>query len=132
LSLEGGALPRILLPFKLFVGGPVGSGRQWWPWIHIADVVPAILFLIETETAPGPYNLTAPNPLTNTQFSRVVGRVLGRPALMPVPAFALQLLFGEMSTVLLDGQRVMPYALREAGFTFRFPDAESALQDLLA
>lgn len=132
LSLDGGALPRILLPFKLFVGGPIGSGRQWWPWIHIDDVVAAIRFLIETETAPGPYNLTAPSPLTNAQFSRVVGRVLGRPALMPVPAFALQLLFGEMSTVLLDGQRVMPYALREAGFTFRFPEAESALRDLIS
>ncbi len=132
LSLDGGALPRILLPFKLFVGGPIGSGRQWWPWVHIDDVVAAIRFLIETETAPGPYNLTAPSPLTNAQFSRVVGRVLGRPALMPVPAFALQLLFGEMSTVLLDGQRVMPYALREAGFTFRFPEAESALRDLIS
>lgn len=132
LSLDGGALPKILLPFKFFVGGPIGGSRQWWSWIHLDDVVAAIRFLIETETAPGPYNLTAPNPLTNAQFSRVVGRVLGRPALMPVPAFALQLLFGEMSTVLLDGQRVMPYALREAGFTFRFADAESALRDLLS
>lgn len=132
LSLAGGALPRIRLPFKFFVGGPVGSGKQWWPWIHLDDVTAAIRFLIEKETAPGPYNLTAPNPLTNAQFSRVLGRAMGRPSWLPAPAFMLRLILGEMSTILLTGQRAMPYALRDAGFTFRFPEAESALRDLLA
>ena len=130
-SIEGGALPRMLLPFRLFAGGPLGSGRQWFPWIHIADEVGAIRFLIENPAANGPFNLTAPNLLTNAEFSRVAGRVLRRPAFVPVPAFALRLLFGEMSTVLLEGQRAISRRLQDSGFTFRFPEAEAALRDLL-
>lgn len=131
LSTEGGALPRLLLPFRFFAGGPLGSGRQWLPWIHIADEVGAIRFLIENPTASGPFNLTAPNLLTNAEFSRVIGRVLRRPAFVPVPAFALRLLLGEMSMVLLEGQKAIPRRLQEMGFTFRFPEAEAALRDLL-
>jgi hypothetical protein len=131
LSMKGGALPKQSLPFKMFVGGPVGSGKQWYPWIHIDDAVAGIRFLIETELAAGPINLTAPNPVTNAQFGRTIGKVMGRPAFMPAPAFAMKLLFGEMSTVLLDGQRVIPKALQDLGFTFKFPDVESALRDLL-
>ncbi len=131
LSAEGGALPRMLLPFKLFLGGPLGSGRQWFPWIHVADEVAAIRFLMEREAATGPFNLTAPNPLTNAGFSRVVGQVLGRPALTPTPALALRLIFGEMATILLDGQRAIPRRLLDLGFTFHFPKAKAALQDLL-
>jgi uncharacterized protein (TIGR01777 family) len=130
-STEGGALPRMLLPFRLFAGGPLGSGRQWFPWIHFADEVDAIRFLIENQAASGPFNLTAPNLLTNAEFSRVAGRVLRRPAFVPVPAFALCLLFGEMSTVLLKGQRAISRRLQDLGFTFRFPEAEAALRDLL-
>jgi uncharacterized protein (TIGR01777 family) len=130
-SAEGGALPRMLLPFRLFAGGPLGSGRQWFPWIHIADEVGAMRFLVENQAASGPFNLTAPNLLTNAEFSRVAGRVLRRPAFVPVPAFALRLLFGEMSTVLLEGQRAISRRLQESGFTFRFPEAEGALRDLL-
>jgi hypothetical protein len=131
LSAKGGALPRLLLPFRFFVGGPLGSGRQWLPWIHIADEVRAIRFLIENPAARGPFNLTAPNLLTNAEFSRVIGRVLRRPAFVPVPAFALRLLLGEMSMVLLEGQKAIPRRLQELGFTFRFPEAEAALRDLL-
>ncbi len=131
LSTEGGALPRMLPPFKLGLGGRLGSGRQWFPWIHIRDEVRAIRFLVEREDASGPYNLTAPNPVTNAELTRALGRVLGRPALLPVPALALKVLFGEMATVLLDGQRAVPRRLIEAGFTFEFAEVEAALRDLL-
>lgn len=131
LSLNGGAFPKILLPFKFFAGGPIGNGKQWFPWIHIADEVAAIRFLIDKEVAPGPYNLTAPNVVTNAEFSKILGQVMGRPAFMPAPAIAFELLFGEMSTVLLDGQKAIPHALVEAGFQFKFPEAEGALRDLV-
>ena len=132
LSTRGGALPRMTMPFKMFVGGPLGSGRQWLPWIHIADEVGAIRFLIDKEDAFGPFNLTAPEPATNRQFSRVLGRVLGRPSVLPVPAAALRLMFGEMSMVLLEGQRAVPQRLLAAGYQFRFPDLEQALRHLLS
>ncbi|MBN1285979.1 MAG: TIGR01777 family oxidoreductase [Anaerolineae bacterium] len=131
LSAEGGALPRMCLPFKLFVGGPLGSGRQWFSWIHLADAVAAIRCLVETPGASGVYNLTAPNPLTNADFSRALGRVMNRPAWAPAPGFALRLLFGELAGMLLTGQRVVPQRLQMAGFRFRFEDAEAALRDLL-
>ena len=131
LSTEGGALPRLLLPFRFFVGGPLGSGRQWFSWLHIADEVAGIRFLIENEAARGAFNLCAPNPLTNREFSRVVGRVLKRPSFVPVPGFALRLVLGEMADTLLTGQRVVPARLLEMGFAFRFPTAEEALRDLL-
>ncbi|MEK7353569.1 MAG: TIGR01777 family oxidoreductase [Chloroflexota bacterium] len=131
LSTEGGALPRMLLPFRFFGGGRLGSGRQWFPWIHIADEVSAIRFLIENEAASGPFNLTASVPLNNAEFSRLLGQQLRRPALMSTPAFALRLLFGEMATVILDGQRAIPRRLTQLGFTFRFPEAGPALRHLL-
>lgn len=121
----------MLLPFRFFVGGPLGSGRQWFPWIHIADEARAIRFLIENEAASGPFNLAAPNPLSNAEFSRAVGRVLRRPDFVPEPAFALRLALGEMSIVLLEGQRTIARRLLDLGFTFRFPEAEEALRDLL-
>jgi uncharacterized protein len=121
----------MLLPFRLFVGGRLGSGRQWFPWIHIADEVGAIRFLIENDTASGSFNLTAPVPLTNAEFSRLLGQRLKRPAFMSTPAFALRLLFGEMTTALLYGQRAVPQRLLQLGFAFRFHDASSALRDLL-
>lgn len=132
LSREGGALPRILLPFRLFAGGPLGSGGQWWSWIHVADEVGAIRFLMETEAAGGPFNLTAPNPVTNAEFARILGKVVGRPAVMPAPAFALKLVFGEMATVLLDGQRVVPKRLQEMGYQFLFTQLEQTLRELLS
>jgi len=131
LSRRGGALPRLLLPFRLGLGGPMGSGRQYWPWIHLADEVGAIRFLLAAESAAGAFNLAAPQPLPNREFGRVLGRVLRRPALMPAPAFALRAALGEMATIVLDGQRAVPRRLLAAGFGFRFPELEGALRDLL-
>ena len=131
LSAEGGPLKTIALPFKFFAGGPLGSGKQWMSWIHIADEVAAIRYLLEEETAVGPFNLCAPEPLTNKAFSQAVGRAMGRPAFMPAPAFALRLALGEVADVVLDGRRALPQKLQDLGFTFQFPTADSALQDLL-
>ena len=131
LSTEHGALPRLLLPYRLFVGGPMGGGKQWLSWIHPHDQSEAIRFLIENEEASGPFNVTAPVPKTNAEFGRTLGRILGRPSLVPLPGFALRLALGEVSSVVLEGQRVVPKNLQDMGFGFRFPDAESALRDLL-
>ena len=131
LAREGGAFPRMLLPFRLFAGGPYGNGRQWLPWIHIADEVGAIRFLIQKDAAHGPFNLSAPSPLTNRQFATVLGRVMHRPSLLPVPAFAFRLLFGEMATVILDGQRALPDRLLQLGYMFQYPTAAAALRNLL-
>ncbi|MDO8578208.1 MAG: TIGR01777 family oxidoreductase [Dehalococcoidales bacterium] len=131
LSGQSQALPRMLLPFKFFVGGRLGSGRQWFPWIHVADEAGAIRFLIENKATRGPFNLTAPGALTNAAFSRLLGRQLRRPALIPTPAFALRLAFGEMATIILDGQRAIPKRLLQLGFKFKFPEAGLALKDLL-
>jgi uncharacterized protein len=131
LSAEGGALPRMAMPFRFFVGGPLGSGRQYIPWIHIADEVGAIRFLIENSKTTGPYNLTAPSPVTNLTFSRELGAALKRPSLMPVPAPALKLMFGEMAMMLLSGQRAVPNRLLIAGYDFRFPELRVTLRDLL-
>lgn len=132
LSTKGGALPRQMLPFQLFAGGPLGSGDQWYPWIHIDDEVRAIRFLLENDEAQGAYNLSAPNPLTNAGFSQALGRALNRPSYLPVPGFAFNLAFGEVATVLLEGQKAVPARLQEAGFAFQFSEAEAALRDLFA
>jgi uncharacterized protein (TIGR01777 family) len=132
LSSEGGVFPLMALPFRLFVGGPLGSGEQWLPWIHIEDEIRAIRFLIENEAASGPLNLVAPETVTNADFSAVLGRVMHRPAFFRVPAFALRLVLGEMSTIILDGQRAVPSKLEALGFQFRYPALETALRDLLA
>ncbi len=128
---EGGPLSRLLVQFKLFAGGPFGNGRQWWPWIHIQDEVKAIRFLMEKTDADGPYNLTAPTPVTNKEFSKKLGRVLKRPSFIPVPGFAMKLLVGEVATVVLDGQRAIPKRLQEAGYEFEFTNLEVALEDLI-
>lgn len=131
LSDAGGALPRMALPFRLMAGGPLGNGRQWFPWIHLADEVGAIRFLLENENARGPFNLTAPRPLTNRDFSRALGKALHRPSLAPVPGFVLRLILGEMAEALLSGQRAVPHRLLEHGYVFRHPEALGALRDLL-
>jgi uncharacterized protein len=131
LSNQGGALPRMALPFRMLAGGPLGDGRQWLPWIHEADEVGAIRFLIEREDADGPFNLTAPAPLTNRDFSRALGGVLHRPSFAPAPGFALRLLLGEMADALLHGQRAVPRRLLELGYVFRYPEAPGALRSLL-
>jgi uncharacterized protein (TIGR01777 family) len=131
LTTQGGVFPLLVLPFRLFVGGPLGGGRQWLPWIHAEDEIGAIRFLLENDAAAGPFNLTAPDTVTNAQFGRVLGRVMRRPSVFPVPGFAIRLVLGEMSTVVLDGQRAVPHRLQDLGFTFRFPRLEMALRDLL-
>jgi uncharacterized protein (TIGR01777 family) len=131
LSSTAGALRPMLFQFRLFAGGPIGGGKQWFCWIHPQDEAAGIRFLIENEAASGPFNLTAPNPVTNAQFARALGRVMGRPALVPVPGFAMRLAFGEVADLLLTGQRAVPRRLLDLGFQFRFPVAEAALHDLL-
>lgn len=131
ISTQGGAFPKLALPFKLFAGGPIGSGKQYFPWIHIDDQVRAIRFLMENREASGPFNLAAPAPPTNKEFVQKLGKAMNRPALLPVPSFALKILFGEMSTVLLDGQRAVPAALERAGFGFTYPEATEATRDIL-
>jgi uncharacterized protein len=128
---QEGALPRLVLLVRLSLVGSMGSGRQWLPWIHITDEVRAIRFLIENDQASGAYNLTAPNPSTNAGFMKTLAGVLGRPAFVPIPGFAMKLVVGQVSEVLLEGQRAVPARLQESGFQFRFPDVESALCDLL-
>ena len=132
LSAEGGFLSRLLLPFKLALGGPIGNGRQWMPWIHIQDQIALIDFLVHENAATGPYNACAPHPVRNAEFAKTLGRVLHRPAVMPMPAFVLRVLLGEMSQLLLGGQRATPARLLEAGFTFQFTDLRAALDDVSA
>jgi uncharacterized protein len=127
-----GALPRMLLPFKLGLGGPFGSGRQYMSWIHRDDWVALVRWLIETPTVSGPVNATAPNPVANAEFTRTLGKALHRPSFMPAPAFALRLMLGEMADpLILTGQRVVPARASQAGFRFVFEDLGPALADLL-
>jgi len=127
-----GALPRMLLPFRLFAGGPVGSGKQWISWISRKDIAGAIFFLLNSSTANGVYNLTSPQPLTNADFGKTIAKVLRRPYWMPVPAFVLRILFGEMAIVVLEGQRALPRRLIESGFRFQYADLKSALVELFS
>lgn len=132
LSPDGGALKKMLLPFRVGAGGKLASGHQWMSWIALTDEVAAIEFALRTDALSGPANLTAPHPVTNAEFTHTLGAVLGRPAIATVPAFVLRLMYGEMAdTTLLAGQRVEPRALLDAGFTFRYTDLESALRSEL-
>jgi uncharacterized protein (TIGR01777 family) len=131
LTRTGGILSRVRLPVQLFAGGPLGSGRQWMSWIHIQDQVRAMVALLEDPRASGVYNLTAPEPLTNADFTRTLARVLHRPYWLPAPAFALRLLLGEMSSLVLEGQRVLPARLVASGFSYQFSALEPALRNLL-
>jgi uncharacterized protein (TIGR01777 family) len=130
LSNEGGAYPKMKMPVSLFAGGPIGSGKQWLPWIHIEDQVRAIQFLLEHESATGPFNLAAPAPVTNKQFIQALGKMINRPSFLPTPGVAMQLLFGEMAVVLLEGQRAVPAALQALGFEFKYATLEAALAAL--
>ena len=132
LSPAGGALGRMLTPFRLGVGGPLGSGRQYMSWIAIDDLIGGIHHALMTEGLSGPVNLTAPNPVTNATFAATLGRVLERPSLVPVPAAALKLAFGEMAEVaLLSSARVVPERLLASGYAFRYPELEAALRFVL-
>ncbi|HWF67425.1 MAG TPA: TIGR01777 family oxidoreductase, partial [Acidobacteriaceae bacterium] len=131
LGREGGALPKMLTPFKLGLGGKFGSGRQWMPWVHIDDLVSLFLFATRNDAIAGALNGGSPQPVMNAEFTKVLGGVLRRPAPWTVPRFALKLALGEMSDVLFDSQRVMPTATEQTGFRFEYPGLKPALENLL-
>ena len=132
ISPSGGALAKMLPFFKAGIGGPVAGGKQFVPWIHIDDVAAALLFCVDNGNASGPVNLTAPNPVDNAELSKALGAALHRPAVLPVPGFALKLLYGEMAEIVTTGQRAVPQRLEQLGFTFRYPELEPALRDVLS
>ena len=132
LGQGGGALAKMLFPFRLGLGGALGNGRQWMSWIHIDDMVGLILHALENPSVEGPVNSTAPHPVTNRDFSKTLGKVLRRPAFLPAPGFALRLAVGEFAEVLLEGQKVLPRQAETSGYQFRFRELEPALLDVLA
>ena len=132
LGKDGGVLPKMLPAFKWFLGGPLGSGRQYMSWVHIDDVVGLMRFAILNENISGALNATSPNPVTNKEFSRVIGKIIHRPSCMPIPGFGLRLLFGEMADeMLLSGQKVLPEKAVKVGYKFKYTDLEGALKRLL-
>jgi len=132
LETSGGALPRMLPPFRLGVGGPLGTGHQYWPWIHRDDWMALVRWTIQSPSVSGPVNATAPQPVTNQEFAAALGRAIRRPALLPMPAFALRLILGEMADgLLLSGQRAVPQRAEHGGFTFRYAHVDEALQAVL-
>ena len=131
LDQGGGMLAKTLTPFKLGVGGRLGDGKQYMPWIHRDDMVRILIFLLERDDLSGPFNASAPNPVTNAEFTQTLASALHRPAVLPAPAIALKLAFGEMSRLLLTGAKMLPKRLADAGFEFRHPTLEEALADIL-
>lgn len=131
LGKNGGALASMLPAFRLGIGGKLGSGRQWFPWIHLADLIDAIIFLMDHKEIQGPVNLSAPNPVRNEDFTRYLGQTLRRPTFMSVPGFAIRLVLGELSSVALEGCKMKPGVLLENGFTFRFPEVLPAIEDIV-
>ena len=131
LGPNGGALEKMVTPFRFGVGGRLGSGRQWMPWIHLDDLCAMFEFALTQPQVDGPLNGTAPNPVTNADFTRALAHALHRPAILPVPRFAIDLLYGEMAQILFASQRAMPRAAQAAGFKFRFEDVAQALQAVL-
>ncbi len=131
LGRDGGALAKMIPAFRSFVGGPLGSGRQWFPWIHIQDLLGALKFLAAPSDLKGPFNLCAPHPVTNAEMAAALGKALGRPAKIAVPAFMLRMVMGELGDVFLSSQRVRPARLLAAGFEFGFPQIDKALADLM-
>jgi uncharacterized protein (TIGR01777 family) len=132
LGAGGGALAKMLTPFKLGGGGPLGNGRQWMPWIHVADLARLYLHAAETESIRGPMNAVAPHPVRNSEFTKALARQLHRPAFMPAPYFGLRLLFGEFAKVLFASQRVIPQVALDTGFVFQYPEIAAALREILA
>jgi uncharacterized protein (TIGR01777 family) len=131
LGKNGGALAKMIPAFKSFAGGPIGSGKQWFPWIHLEDLISAVMFIIENKDLKGPLNFCSPNPVRNRDFAKALGRVLGRPSFMRVPSFMVRTLMGEMGTVVMSSQRVFPDRLLKNGFEFQYPDIEKALDNLV-
>ncbi len=131
LSTKSGILEKMMTPFKLFAGGPIGSGKQWVSWIHIDDEVEVFLFALERTDVRGVLNATAPQPVMMSTFASTLGKVMSRPSFFPVPKAALQVLFGDAVDVVAEGQRVVPKRLQSLGFMFRYPNLEPALKDLI-
>ena len=131
LGKNGGALATMLPAFRLGVGGKLGHGRQWFPWIHLNDLTRAIIFLMESKGIHGPVNLSAPRPVRNKEFTRCLGQALHRPTFLTVPRLAIRLVLGELSSVVLEGCRMMPGVLLENGFTFRFPEVTPAVEEIV-
>jgi uncharacterized protein (TIGR01777 family) len=131
LGEKGGALGQMIPLFRKYLGGPLGSGRQWFSWIHIEDLTRAFLFLLEHPELSGPVNFTAPNPLRNKELAQGLGRILGRPAFLPAPGFLLRMVLGEFGSILLEGQRVLPRKLLQAGFQFSYPEIDGALRQVI-
>jgi len=131
LGKNGGALGAMLPAFRLGLGGKLGHGRQWFPWIHLDDLTSALVFLMENREIRGPVNLSAPTPVRNEEFTKCLGQALHRPTFLATPGFAIRLALGELSSVVLEGCRVIPGVLRENGFSFRFPELQPALEDIL-
>jgi uncharacterized protein (TIGR01777 family) len=132
LSKHGGAMAKMLPAFKSFVGGPLGSGNQWFPWMHIDDLMAAIEFIIENQEVSGPLNFCAPNPARNRDLAKAIGAVLKRPSFMPAPAFMIRMAMGEFGNVLLDSQRTVPDKLLQYGFKFKYADIKSAIQAVVS
>jgi uncharacterized protein (TIGR01777 family) len=132
METEGGILGELLLPFKLGLGGPLAGGKQWVPWIHLSDEVGILAWALDTESASGVVNATAPNPVTNKDWSKALGKALGRPAVLPIPGIAVEVKFGkEFGKVAQGGQRVLPRRTEELGYAFKFPRIDGALRDLV-
>ncbi len=131
LDQHGGALKRMLLPFRMGLGGPIGKGQQWFSWIHLSDMVNLLVYLIDNKKISGPVNAAAPYPVQNIEFAKVFGRVLKRPAFLPVPAFMFKILLGEASELLLEGQKVVPKKIQTFGFQFQYPTLQQALGAIL-
>lgn len=131
LGKGGGAMATMKLPFQFGLGGPIGSGKQWFPWIHLEDLVGAIVFLLSAEECRGPFNFTAPQPVRQKEFARQLGACYHRPALLPAPAFMMKLVLGEFGQSLLQGQKVVPRALSDSGYLFTYPDLPAALREIV-
>lgn len=131
LGSHGGALSKMLTPFRLGLGGPLGSGKQWMPWVHVSDLARLYVHAAETGSIHGPMNAVGPHPVRNSEFTKALGRQLHRPAFMPAPYIGLRILFGEFAQILFDSQRVIPKVATDSGFTFNYPEIESAFRDIL-
>ena len=131
LGSDGGAMAQMLPAFRMFVGGPLGDGRQWFPWIHIQDLLAAVSYLLETSSLRGPFNFSAPKPVRNKELAETLGRLLGRPSFLPAPRAMLRLALGEVGSVLVESQRALPQNLLDSGFKFQFAEIEPALRNIV-
>ncbi|MGH7163300.1 MAG: DUF1731 domain-containing protein, partial [Planctomycetota bacterium] len=130
LGRDGGAYPKMSGPFRMFLGGPIGMGRRWMSWVHVEDAARLAAHLLDHKDAEGPFNGTAPEPVSNAEFARTLGSVLRRPALFPTPPFVLRLPYGASASVILASQRVLPMRTQASGYAFKFPTLRAALEDL--